>query len=126
MTKRNDIYRCEICGNIVTVLHESFGELVCCNKPMKKLEEQTSDEIMGEKHVPIVINNNSETTVQVGSLPHPMTEEHYIEFIEILSEDEIRIKYLKPHETAEYKTNFTKDFIAKEYCNLHGLWSNKK
>ena len=127
MTNKNEVYRCEICGNIVTVLHESFGELVCCGKPMTKLNEQTSDDSMGEKHVPVA-DNISENLIEIkiGAIPHPMQEEHYIEFIQILSDDEVRIKYLVPGQEAKYITNFDEDFIAREYCNIHGLWSNKK
>ena len=125
MTERNEIYKCEVCGNIITVLHESFGELVCCGKPMLKLDEKTSEQNIGEKHVPVVEDFENTKIIKVGSQPHPMTEEHFIEFIEAIGDDELHIKFLKPNVNPEYKLTAAGNFIAKEYCNLHGLWSNK-
>jgi superoxide reductase len=87
MTKKGQIYKCEICGNIVEVLDEGVGELVCCGQPMKLIEEKTEDEGK-EKHVPIIERNEEGVKIKVGSVPHPMTEEHYIEWIEISTEKE--------------------------------------
>ncbi len=120
MTKQKQIYRCEICGNIVEVLHEAPGELVCCGQPMKFLQEKTQEQEPNkrEKHVPVIKGNK----VKVGSVEHPMTEEHHIEFIEATSEKgEKSIVFLKPGQKPEAEFCFTPS-NAREYCNLHGLW----
>ena len=124
MTKRLEIYKCEICGNVIEVLIDGAGELVCCGKPMKLLQENTDDPVVGEKHVPVVVENDDGTVeVKVGSLPHPMTEEHYIMFVETISDRARNLKYLYPYDKpavtfdSKAKINF-----AREYCNIHGLW----
>ncbi len=125
MTKRNEIYKCEICGNIVEVVHESGGKLVCCGQPMKLLEEKTQDEGQ-EKHVPIVEKTESGIKVKVGSIEHPMTEEHYIEWIEIRKGNKLPKKFLKPGEKPEAKFCIKEEDIeARAYCNIHGLWKSK-
>ena len=91
MTKRLEVYKCELCGNIVEVLHASGGELVCCGQPMKLLEEKTADATT-EKHVPVIEGNK----VKVGSVPHPMTEQHYIEWIEVIADGKAYRQFLKP------------------------------
>ncbi|MAG39460.1 desulfoferrodoxin [Candidatus Pacearchaeota archaeon] len=117
MTKRGEVYKCEICGNIVEVLHEGQGELVCCGQPMKKQDEKTEDPEKGEKHIPIVEGN----MVKVGSINHPMTEEHYIEWIEATNGKETTKIFLKSGQ--EPKAEFPFEPIsARAYCNLHGLW----
>ena len=95
MVELNEIYKCEICGNIVEVRHASVGELVCCGQPMKQQFEKNHDQGL-EKHVPIVIPTNNGLLVKIGSVPHPMEEKHYIEFVEVIVENEIHIKYFKP------------------------------
>lgn len=116
-TKRNQIYKCEICGNIVEVLHEAAGTLICCGKPMQLQEENTTDAAQ-EKHVPVIQGNK----VIIGSIEHPMTEEHYIEWIEAFGEKGERSKiFLKPGQKPEWEFSF-KVIEAREYCNLHGLW----
>ena len=80
MTKLNQVYKCEMCGNIIEVLHTGAGELVCCNQSMKLLEENTTDAAT-EKHVPVIEKSGDTVTVKVGSIDHPMLDEHYIEFI---------------------------------------------
>ncbi|MFW5847046.1 MAG: desulfoferrodoxin [Nanoarchaeota archaeon] len=122
MTKKGEIYKCEICGNIVEVLHEGSGGLVCCGQPMKPQEENTVDATL-EKHVPIIEENSEGVIIKVGSVEHPMTEEHYIEWIEIITENGTGKKYLKPGEKPEVKFPVkTKILFARAYCNLHGLW----
>ncbi|MEM4396169.1 MAG: desulfoferrodoxin [Candidatus Woesearchaeota archaeon] len=124
MTQKLEVYRCKICGNIVEVLHPGKGTLVCCNQPMEKLNENTVDASV-EKHVPVIEKNENETLVRVGSIEHPMIESHYIEWIEILEEDEIHIKFLKPNQKPEYLlSKNVRDAKARAYCNLHGLWKN--
>jgi superoxide reductase len=124
MVKLNEIYKCNICGNIVEVRHASVGELVCCGQPMEHLIEKSKDEGL-EKHVPIVEKTSYGILVKVGSVPHPMEEKHYIEFIEVILQDEIHIKYFKPGEKPEHEFKVKGDkFIVREYCNIHGLWGN--
>jgi len=123
--KKLDLYRCEVCGNIIQVLHCGNGELICCGKNMTKLEPQKDESAMLEKHVPIFLDINGETEVRVGEVLHPMTDEHYIEFIEIISDDEKYscIKFLDPHEEPKLNVkSISKLCKAREYCNIHGLW----
>lgn len=122
MTERNQVYKCEVCGNIVEVLHAGAGELVCCNQPMKRLTENTVDAAT-EKHVPVVEQTNGHTKVTVGSVAHPMEDEHYIEWIELLVGERVFRTYLKPGESPEAVFKVLADKVtAREYCNLHGLW----
>ena len=115
--KKLDIFKCEVCGNIVELLHVGEGELVCCGEPMKLLEEQTA-EAATEKHVPVVEGNK----VKVGSIPHPMTEQHYIEFIEIMADDRICRVFLKPGDAPEAVFDTFVPKKSREYCNIHDLW----
>ncbi len=125
MTKLKEVYKCEICGNIVEVLHEGAGELVCCGKAMKLLEEKTSDEGK-EKHVPVIEKNEVGVTIKVGSIPHPMEEKHYIEWIEIITDKGSSRKYLKPGDKPEKSFPVKAENIkARIYCNIHGLWKSK-
>lgn len=124
MTEKNQIYKCEICGNIVEVLHEGVGQLVCCNQPMKLLKENTTD-ASKEKHVPVIEKQGNKIIVKIGEIPHPMTEEHYIEFIEILADNISYKTFLKPNQEPKAEFNLPvmpKSLVAREYCNLHGLW----
>jgi superoxide reductase len=120
--KLNDIYKCEICGNIVQVLNANAEALVCCGKPMEKLPEQTTDEGQ-EKHVPIIETTKTGYKVKVGSMPHPMEEKHYIEWIELIADGKSLRQYLKPGDKpeAEFCTD-AKKVSAREYCNIHKLW----
>jgi len=119
MTKLKEIYKCEICGNIVEVLHEGAGELVCCGKPMILQEENTVDASL-EKHVPVIEGNK----VKIGSVAHPMEDSHYIEWIEANSESgESCKKLLKPGNAPEVEFPFPVK-SARAYCNLHGLWKS--
>lgn len=125
ITKKLEGYKCEICGNIVMVLHEGVGQLVCCGKPMKLLEEKTLD-VGKEKHVPVVEKTSKGIIVKVGSVPHPMEEKHYIEWIEVIKDESSIITFLKPgikpEATFEGVSDITK---ARVYCNIHSLWANK-
>ena len=122
MTELRQIYKCEICGNIVEVVHNSGGELVCCGQPMILKKENTQDAAV-EKHVPVVEKIEGGIRVKVGAVEHPMTEDHHIEFIEVHTENKVYRKYLKPGEkpVAEFKLDEEVLFV-REYCNLHGLW----
>lgn len=125
MTKLREMYRCTICGNLVEVLHEGVGQLVCCGEPMQLLEEKTKD-IGNEKHVPILTKNKEGVEIAVGAILHPMEKNHYIEFIEIQTEKGDSRKYLQPGD--EPKLSFPVKAKIKKvriYCNVHGLWKNK-
>jgi superoxide reductase len=127
MTEKNQVYKCEICGNIVEVLHEGNGELVCCGQPMKLQRENTID-ASTEKHIPIISKEEeNKITIKVGEVPHPMTEEHYIEWIEKDVDGKICRKHLQPGEEPEAKfclKDPDSKVKAREYCNLHGLWKS--
>lgn len=126
MTQRLEVYKCEVCGNIVEVNHASVGTLSCCNQDMTMQEEKTADQTT-EKHVPIIEKTENGVKVTVGSTAHPMAEEHFIEWIEVVNGDYIQRKYLKPGDPpeAEFFVPFSDTLIAREYCNVHGNWSTK-
>ncbi|HCX88980.1 MAG: desulfoferrodoxin [Deltaproteobacteria bacterium CG12_big_fil_rev_8_21_14_0_65_43_10] len=122
MTKRLEIYKCEICGNIVEMLHEGKGELVCCGQPMKLYVENTTDAAR-EKHVPVIEKTQNGFKVKIGSVPHPMEEKHFIEWIEVIADGKTYRQFLKPGEPPEAVFCIDAEKItAREYCNLHGLW----
>lgn len=122
MTELNQIYKCNVCGNIVEVVHASAGELVCCGKPMELLKENTVDAAK-EKHVPVIEKTDQGVKVSVGSVPHPMEKEHYIEWIEVIADGRTYRKFLKPGDAPEAEfCIYAKEISAREYCNLHGLW----
>lgn len=129
--KKFEVYRCPVCGNMVEALNDGFGKLVCCGKPMEKLEANTVDASV-EKHVPVLSRGEYGVKVSVGSAAHPMLDEHFIGFIEIHSGDRLQRKYLKPGEAPEAEfscpptgcdRNINPD--VRVYCNLHGLWKNE-
>jgi len=126
MTQLRELYRCEVCGNIVEVVNEGATALVCCGEPMIKLEAKTEDQGR-EKHVPVVEETDSGIKVKVGSIEHPMEDKHYIKFIEILLKDRIIRKELKPGQAPEVKYCATKSDVieVREFCSIHGLWKNK-
>jgi superoxide reductase len=122
MTEKLQIYKCEVCGNIVEVLHEGQGELVCCGEPMKLMAENTMDAAK-EKHVPVVEKTSEGIKVKVGSVAHPMEEKHYIEWIECIADGKAYRTFLKPGDAPE--ATFAIDaqqITVREYCNVHGLW----
>jgi superoxide reductase len=122
MIKQTEVYKCEVCGNIVEVLHGSFGELVCCNQPMAKLEENSTDAAT-EKHVPVIEKIDGGYKVKVGSVAHPMAEDHYIEWIEIIADGKVYIKFLKPGDAPEATFQICSESVsARSYCNKHGFW----
>lgn len=125
MTELNQIYKCNVCGNIVEMTHAGAGELVCCNQPMQLMKENTEDAAT-EKHVPIIEKTDSAVIVRVGEIPHPMEDEHYIEWIEILAYGKNYKKFLKPGDepVATFKID-AESVIARAYCNLHGLWKSE-
>jgi len=124
MTQRLQVYKCDVCGNIVEVIHEGVGELVCCGQPMRLLVENTVDAAK-EKHVPVVEKVAGGVKVKVGSVAHPMEEKHYIEWIEVVVDGRAYRQFLKPGDSPEAAFLVEGDQIAaREYCNLHGLWKS--
>ncbi|MFC1741120.1 desulfoferrodoxin [Nanoarchaeota archaeon] len=125
MTELNQIYKCNVCGNIVDVVHASTGQLVCCNQPMELLKENTTDAAT-EKHVPVVEKTEKGFNIKVGSVEHPMEEAHHIEWIQVITDKGLSYrKFLKPGEPPEAEFEISADNItAREFCNLHGLWKS--
>jgi len=125
MTQLRELYRCEICGNVVEIVHEGATSLVCCGQPMGKLEAKTED-VGQEKHVPVVEVTEGKILVKVGSIEHPMEEKHYIKFIEILTGDKVFRAELKPGQKpeAEFCACVPESDIieVREFCTVHGLW----
>jgi len=125
MSKQLEVYKCSICGNIVEVMHAGPGALVCCGKNMDLLNENTTDAAT-EKHVPVIEMGDGSITVKVGSVAHPMEDAHYIEWIELIADDKVYCKFLKPGEAPEATFNISATTVtAREYCNLHGHWAAK-
>lgn len=122
MTELNQIYKCNICGNITEVLHTGAGELVCCGQPMV-LKKENFEDAAQEKHVPVIEKTENGVKVTVGSALHPMEEEHFIEWIEVIAHGQVYRKMLKPGDEPIAEFCIQADSItAREYCNLHGLW----
>ena len=122
MTQRNEIYRCPICGNIVEMLNPGAGTLVCCGQPMVKLEGNVTD-AAHEKHVPVVEKIDGGYRVRVGSIEHPMLNEHYIQWIELLTPSSVLRHELQPGDKPEAIFLTDEEPVGtREYCNLHGLW----
>jgi len=126
MTEMMQIYKCDICGNIVEILHTGKGELVCCGQPMVHKVVNTVD-ASREKHVPVIEVLGDSVKVSVGSVLHPMEEKHYIEWIELIVDGKSFRKFLKPGElpVAEFCAPGGSKIEAREYCNLHGAWNAK-
>lgn len=124
MAKRLDIYKCEICGNIAELYVNGNTPMSCCGQKMTLMEEKTAD-MTTEKHVPVVEKVDGGYKVTVGSTLHPMTEEHYIQWIQLVAGDMVMTQFLKPGQEpiAYFKTDAT-DVYAREYCNLHGNWKS--
>ena len=127
MTKLSQVYKCNVCGNIVEVVHASGGTLSCCDKPVQLMEEKTKDQGL-EKHVPVIEKVDGGIKVKVGSVPHPMEEAHWIEWVELIVGDSVYRQYLQPSHVPEAIFKIAVDDIsqlaAREYCNLHGLWTS--
>ena len=122
MTRRLQVYKCEICGDMVEVVHEGAGTLVCCGKPMTLQVENTVDAAK-EKHVPVIEKTATGIKVKVGSVAHPMEAKHYIEWIEIIADGKAYRQFLSPGDAPEAIFDITADQVtAREYCNIHGLW----
>ncbi|MCJ7827680.1 desulfoferrodoxin [Patescibacteria group bacterium] len=126
MTELKQVYLCEVCGNVVEVVGKGFGELVCCKQPMKLQQPRNQDEGL-EKHVPVVEKTETGLKVQVGEIPHPMEENHFIQWIELVIEDIVYRQHLKSGQAPEVEFALKPEkYIVREYCNLHGLWQTEK
>ena len=125
MAKINQIYKCSICENIVELVHGGKGDLVCCKKPMVLQIEQTDEEGLTEKHKPVIEDLNDGTMIKIGSVPHPMEPEHYIEWIEVITNKKLCRYKLGPGDKPEVKSYLKDHSYARAYCNIHGLWKNK-
>ena len=125
MADRLQVYKCGTCGNIVEVVHAAGGELVCCGQPMDLLVENTTDAAV-EKHVPVIEELDHGIKVTVGSVPHPMGDDHYIEWIEVVAEGKAYTEYLKPGDAPEatFCAKAADVTAVREYCNLHGHWKS--
>ncbi len=134
MTQVNQIYKCDVCGNIVEILHTGAGELVCCNNPMKLQEENAVDaaiekpsdtKVMEDKHIPIIEKTDRGILVKIGSAPHPMEEAHFIEWIELLVGGKSCKRFLNPGDEPQAEFCVQEDGVqARAYCSLHGLWKS--
>lgn len=125
MGKQGEIYKCNICNQVVEVIVQGAGQLVCCGEDMVLQQEKSSDEGL-EKHVPVVDRSGEGTVVKVGSVQHPMEENHYITMIELESGGTVMRKFLKPGEKPEAGFPVKGKSRAREYCNIHGLWASEK
>jgi len=122
MTKKLQVYKSEICGNIVEILHEGAGQLVCCGQPTK-LSEEKAEERGKEKHLPVVEKDGGRLKIRVGSIPHPMEEKHYIEWVEAKTDKGVFRQFLSSGDKPEAEFQIEHEHIqVRTYCNLHGLW----
>jgi len=125
MTELNQVYKCNICGNMVEVLHTGKGELVCCGQPMELLVPKTVD-TGREKHLPVIERIADGYLVKVGSVAHPMEEKHSIQWIELIADGRVYRQVLQPGQLPEAKFCVQAErVIAREYCNLHGVWQSE-
>jgi len=123
MTEQLQVYKCEVCGNIVEVVGAGAGELVCCGQPMTLQQEKTED-ASTEKHVPFIEKTDQGVRVRVGqNAAHPMETEHYIQWIELVADGKAYRQFLEPGDAPEAVFAIVADEVtAREYCNVHGLW----
>ncbi len=122
MTELNQIYKCNVCGNIIEMVHNGVGELVCCGQPMKFKQEKTEDHTQ-TAHRPVIEKNDTGVIVRVGEVAHPMESEHHIEWIEIITEHRTYRKALDLDQEPQAEFFVEAEHItARAYCNMHGLW----
>jgi len=122
MAQKMAVYKCDVCGNIVEVLTAGGADLMCCGQPMTMQSENTTDAAV-EKHVPVLAKKEGGWEVRVGSVDHPMTDAHFIEWIELISGDKVYRQFLNPNDAPVAFFPFEGDNVsARAYCNLHGLW----
>ena len=121
--KRSTFYRCEVCGNMVVKVADGAGQLVCCGQPMGVVEANSTD-AAGEKHVPVAVREGDTLSVNVGSVDHPMLDEHSIQWVYVVTEEGVIARCLKPGEAphADIVLGGQTPLEVFEYCNIHGLW----
>ncbi len=126
MTKLRELYKCNVCGNVVEIVNTGAPALVCCGQAMEKLVAQAQD-VINEKHVPVIEEIENGILIKVGEIEHPMEEKHSIRFIEVLTIDKVYRAELLPGQkpAAEFPVEIKDVVEVREYCNLHGLWRNK-
>ncbi|MFA6252012.1 MAG: desulfoferrodoxin [Candidatus Paceibacterota bacterium] len=127
MNQIKQICKCNVCGNIVEILHAGAGQLVCCGQPMEKMAEKEFDEGT-EKHLPVIERSGNSIRATIGKIIHPMEEEHFIEWIEVTVGSISYRKFLRPGQLPEIKieTLDIGEVIVRTYCNVHGLWASNK
>lgn len=126
MTKSREIFKCDICGVICEILNPGGGTLSCCGAPMRLVKEN-NQEASVEKHIPVLTRNGDEVTAVVGETLHPMINEHFVEWIEVLTENKIYRHHLKPGEEPKATFLIKEEILySRAYCNIHGLWADKK
>ena len=125
MAERYGVYKCGICGIVTEVLVKGGGGLVCCGQPMSLMKEGATDGAL-EKHVPVIEQKGDVYTVKVGSVPHPMQADHWIQWIELVADGVSYTRFLEPGDTpeAQFVLPGAKNVFAREYCNLHGHWKS--
>lgn len=123
MTKLLEVYKCEVCGNMVEIIHAGEGQLSCCGQPMKHVEESVTEASL-EKHVPVIDKWKRGYHIKIGSARHPMEEKHHIEWIELIADGQSFKRYLSPEDEPEafFDEVVADNVTARAYCNLHGLW----
>jgi superoxide reductase len=122
MAEKLQVYKCAACGNVVEVLTAGAGHPVCCDKSMLNLAAKTADQGR-EKHVPVIEKFNGGIRVKIGSIPHPMEEKHYIEWVEVVMDGKVYRQFLSPGQPPEAVFNVAADNVkAREHCNVHGMW----
>jgi superoxide reductase len=126
MTELKQIYKCNVCGNMVEMVHTGAGELICCGENMERKQEKNEEEGL-EKHRPVIERTDSGVIVKVGSVPHPMAPDHYIEWIEVITEHRVYRKNIAINQDPWAEFFLEAEHIkARAYCNIHGLWSSEE
>ncbi len=121
-TDKLQVFKCEICGNMVEVIHGAGGTLTCCGQAMNLLQEGVTDAAT-EKHLPVIEKIEGGYKVKVGDVAHPMEDKHWVEWVELIADGKAYRQFLYPGEAPEAKFMTEADNVsAREYCNLHGLW----
>ena len=123
MCDNNKFYICEHCGNLIGMIHDAGVPMMCCGQKMTKLEPGTVD-ASHEKHIPVVSVEDGLVRVDIGSVAHPMTEEHSILWVYLQTDKGGQRKNLNPGEdpTVTFALYDEKPLAVYAYCNLHGLW----
>jgi superoxide reductase len=122
MAEKHQVYKCASCGNVAEVLTPGNGIFACCGRSMVHLAPKSADQGK-EKHVPVIEKFNGGFKVKIGSIPHPMEDKHFIEWIEVITDGKVYRQSLKPGQAPEAVFNLPAENIrAREYCNIHGLW----